>query len=133
MVGCAVLRPVLLAAVAGALLHGVLAVLTGRCCHVVSANVRTICTYFVCVSASTKEFLDRDHMVVDKYLHTYNTYALYNGPLSEFAASPGGHSLFDRTKTENGYENILWVSQRLYFTRMQHKHSWAFILIYLVF
>ena len=77
------------------------------------------------MSASTKEFRDRDH-VVDKYLHTIRihlqdrqcttgTMGLY---VSGFAACTAGHSLFDRTKTKNDYYDILRVSQRLYSARM---------------
>ena len=65
------------------------------------------------MSASTKEFRDRDH-VVDKCI--YIQYV--GGPVSGFAACTAGHSLFDRTKTKNDYYDILRVSQRLYSARM---------------
>ena len=114
------------------------------CCFwLAAAHVPVCCVcYRAAMSASTKEFRDRDH-VVDKYLHTIHTYPptckidsvlryRYYGPVSGFAACTAGHSLFDRTKTKNDYYDILRVSQRLY-SRECALHSWVFILIYLVF
>ena len=82
-----------------------------RLARLAAAHVHT---YVVsAMSASTKEFRDRDH-VVDKCI--YIQYV--GGPVSGFAACTAGHSLFDRTKTKNDYYDILRVSQRLYSARM---------------